>query len=136
MHYSTNLHPTFPQGWTRFSNFNDISAPTVEDWDKCYAVNVKAQIHLMKAAAPIFQANKEGGSFIITSSIAGENISGSSMPYSVTKAAQLHLMRCLAKTQAPKVRVNAVLPGLLLTECTSSHVSVASKREGMNWMKF
>jgi len=25
-------------------------------------------------------------------------------------------MRCIAKTQAPKVRVNAVLPGLLLTE--------------------
>lgn len=38
------------------------------------------------------------------------------MPYSVTKAAQLHLMRCLAGTQGPKVRVNAVLPGLLLTE--------------------
>ncbi|RAL59374.1 hypothetical protein DID88_006863 [Monilinia fructigena] len=39
-----------------------------------------------------------------------------SMPYSVTKAAQLHLMKCLAATQGPKVRINAVLPGLLLTE--------------------
>lgn len=39
-----------------------------------------------------------------------------SMPYSVTKAAQLHLMKCLASTQGPKIRVNAVLPGLLLTE--------------------
>ncbi|KAM0172500.1 hypothetical protein ACHAPF_007379 [Botrytis cinerea] len=38
------------------------------------------------------------------------------MPYSVTKAAQLHLMKCLAATQGPKVRVNAVLPGLVLTE--------------------
>jgi NAD(P)-dependent dehydrogenase (short-subunit alcohol dehydrogenase family) len=38
------------------------------------------------------------------------------MAYSVTKAAQLHLMRCLAQTQGPKARVNAVLPGLLLTE--------------------
>lgn len=28
----------------------------------------------------------------------------------------LHLMKCLAQTQGPKVRVNAVLPGLLLTE--------------------
>ncbi|KAH8799177.1 short-chain dehydrogenase/reductase-like protein sdr [Xylogone sp. PMI_703] len=103
-------------GYTRFSNFDDISTTTMEDWDKCYAVNVKAQIHLMKAASSTFKANLEGGSFIITSSAAGEIISGSSMPYSVTKAAQLHLMRCLAKTQAPKVRVNAVLPGLLLTE--------------------
>jgi len=38
------------------------------------------------------------------------------MPYSVTKAAQLHLMRCLASTQGPKIRVNAVLPGWLATE--------------------
>lgn len=38
------------------------------------------------------------------------------MPYSVTKAAGLHLMKCIAATQGSKVRINAVLPGLLLTE--------------------
>jgi len=38
------------------------------------------------------------------------------MPYSITKAAQLHFMRCAAQTQGSKLRVNAVLPGLLLTE--------------------
>ena len=38
------------------------------------------------------------------------------MAYSVSKAAGLHLMRCLAYTQGPKVRVNAVQPGLLMTE--------------------
>jgi NAD(P)-dependent dehydrogenase (short-subunit alcohol dehydrogenase family) len=70
----------------------------------------------MREAAPTFKANLEGGAFIITSSIAGVIAGGSSMPYSVTKAAQLHLMRCLASTQGPKVRVNAVLPGWLATE--------------------
>lgn len=112
LHNPTNNH----QGYTRFSNFNDLSSATVEDWDTCFAVNVKAQTHLMIAALPTFAANPEGGVFIITSSIAGRTIGGSSMPYSVTKAAQLHLMRCLAKTQGPKVRVNAVLPGWLDTE--------------------
>ena len=38
------------------------------------------------------------------------------MGYSVTKAAGLHLMRCIAATHGPSVRINAVLPGLLLTE--------------------
>lgn len=38
------------------------------------------------------------------------------MGYSVTKAAQLHFMRCAAQTQGSKLRINAVLPGLLLTE--------------------
>jgi NAD(P)-dependent dehydrogenase (short-subunit alcohol dehydrogenase family) len=73
----------------------------------------------MKAALPTFNSNPDGGAFIITSSIAGRNLGGSSMPYSVTKAAQLHLMRCLASTQGPKVRVNAVLPGWLATEWVS-----------------
>lgn len=38
------------------------------------------------------------------------------MAYSVTKAAGLHLMKCLAATQGPKLRINAILPGQLLTE--------------------
>lgn len=32
-------------------------------------------------------------------------------------------MRCLAQTQGPKVRVNAVLPGLLLTEWVQHNVA-------------
>lgn len=32
----------------------------------------------------------------------------------------LHLVKCLAQTQGNKVRVNAVLPGLLLTEWVRS----------------
>jgi len=42
------------------------------------------------------------------------------MGYAVTKAAGLHLMKCLAFTQGPKIRINAVLPGLLLTEWVSN----------------
>lgn len=93
-------------GYTNFSVFSDLFAPTTADWDTCFAVNVKAQTYLLRTALPTFNANPEGGVMIITSSIAGEYTSGSSMPYSVTKAAQLHLMRCLASTQGPKIRVN------------------------------
>ncbi|TVY17661.1 Granaticin polyketide synthase putative ketoacyl reductase 2 [Lachnellula arida] len=103
-------------GYTRFSKFSDLSAPTAQDWDLCHAINVKAQFFLVREAAPTFRKNPEGGVFVITSSIAGVVAGGSSMPYSVTKAAQLHLMKCLARTEGPKVRVNAVLPGWLATE--------------------
>ncbi|TAQ85006.1 hypothetical protein B7494_g6675 [Chlorociboria aeruginascens] len=141
-------------GYTRFSKFSDLSAPSIEDCklspkqplfnvsgdaelgDKCYAVNVKAQAFLMREALPTFNSNPEGGVFLITSSIAGVNISGSSMPYSVTKAAQLHLMRCLAGTQGPKVRVNAILPGLLLTEWGARYPKDDIKMmEGRAWLK-
>ncbi|PUU79604.1 hypothetical protein B9Z19DRAFT_1081370 [Tuber borchii] len=42
--------------------------------------------------------------------------SGSAMTYSVTKAAGLHFMRYLTQTQGLKIRVNAVLLTLLLTD--------------------
>ncbi|KAK7522220.1 short chain dehydrogenase/reductase [Phyllosticta citriasiana] len=103
-------------GYTKFSQFGDLNALSEDDWDKCWAVNVKGKVALLRAALPTFNANAEGGVFLITGSVAAVQQSGSSMAYSVTKAAQLHLMKCLAATQGDKVRVNAVLPGLLLTE--------------------
>nr|XP_023907993.1 uncharacterized protein LOC112019713 [Quercus suber]POF16541.1 granaticin polyketide synthase putative ketoacyl reductase 2 [Quercus suber] len=103
-------------GWTKFTKFEDLDAMTEAEWDKCWAVNVKGQHALLKAALPHYKENPEGGVFIVTSSVAGHSIAGSSMAYSVTKAAQLHLIKCLAQTQGPKIRINAVLPGLLLTD--------------------
>jgi len=108
-------------GWTKFSAFNDLHALSEEDWDKCWAINVKGNLHLLREALPTFNANPDGGAFLMTSSVAGISPSGSTMAYSVTKAAGLHLMKCLATTQGPKVRVNAVSPGLLLTEWGSQY---------------
>ncbi|RPA90415.1 NAD(P)-binding protein [Choiromyces venosus 120613-1] len=103
-------------GWTRISKFGDLNALSEADWDKCWAVNVKANLFLLRAASETFNANPDGGSLLISSSVAGLAPGGSAMAYSVTKAAGLHLMRCLAQSQGPKIRVNAVLPGLLLTD--------------------
>lgn len=44
-------------------------------------------MYLFREALPTFNANPEGGSFIITSSTAAVTAAGSSLPYSVTKAA-------------------------------------------------
>lgn len=103
-------------GWTRFADFGNLNDLSLEEWNKCWACNVMAHLQLLQVAGPIFEKNPEGGVYIITSSVAGVSTGGSSMGYSVTKAAGLHLMKCLAATQGPKLRINAVLPGLLLTE--------------------
>ena len=75
-----------------------------------------AQMQLLRAAEPHFNANPDGGVFLMTSSVAGLRPGGSSMAYAVTKGAGLHLMKALAMTQGPKIRVNAVCPGLMLTD--------------------
>ncbi|KAL8775707.1 MAG: hypothetical protein Q9209_000203 [Squamulea sp. 1 TL-2023] len=98
------------------SKFSDLNAFSEDEWDKCWAVNCKGNLHLFRKALPTFSANPEGGVFLLTSSISGIGPQGSAMAYSVSKAAGLQLMKCLAATQGPKVRVNAICPGLLLTE--------------------
>lgn len=107
-------------GWTRMRNLMDLDDNLFdEDWDRCFTMNVKSHLWLMHAARPYLEAaySEDGGaaSFITTASLAGVKVSGSSLPYAVTKAAQLHLAKGLAMIAAPKIRVNSVSPGLLLT---------------------
>ena len=85
-----------------------------EDWDKCFTMNVKTHMWLAYAAKDALAQTE--GTFITTASVAGVKPSGSSLPYAVTKAAQIHLAKGLAVILAPKVRVNTVSPGLMLTE--------------------
>ncbi|KAI5866888.1 NAD(P)-binding protein [Durotheca rogersii] len=102
-------------GWTQFRGLSSIDKNAYEDeWDKSFNINVKSHLWLMQVAKPHLDATE--GAFISTASVAGVKPGGSSLAYSVTKAAQLHLMRALAGMAAPKVRVNSVSPGLLLTD--------------------
>lgn len=107
-------------GWTRMTNLMDLEEAMVDDdWDRCFTMNVKSHLWLLYAAKPYLEAGyseKDGAaSFITTASLAGVKVSGSSLAYSVTKAAQLQLAKGLAMIAAPKIRVNSVSPGLLLT---------------------
>jgi NAD(P)-dependent dehydrogenase (short-subunit alcohol dehydrogenase family) len=102
-------------GWTRMTNFLNIDEGVNEDdWDKCFVMNVKTHMWLAYATKDALAETE--GTFISTASVAGVKPSGSSLPYAVTKAAQIHLVKGLAVIMAPKIRVNCVSPGLLLTE--------------------
>ncbi|KIW14285.1 hypothetical protein PV08_07067 [Exophiala spinifera] len=103
------------QGWTRMRQFDNLDDNIDEgDWDICYNMNVKSHLYLFHAARP--HLAKVKGSFTSVASLAGVIPSGSSIPYSVTKAAQIHLIKALSKVAAPEVRVNSVSPGILLTD--------------------
>ncbi|KAI1764785.1 NAD(P)-binding protein [Hypoxylon sp. FL1150] len=102
-------------GWTRFRGMASIDENAVEeDWDQAFNINVKSHVWLMQAAKK--HLDEAEGAFITTASTAGVIPSGSSLAYSVTKAAQIHLMKALSVMAAPHVTVNSVSPGLLLTD--------------------
>ena len=104
-------------GWTKMVNFYDLEQNMDEaDWDKCFAINVKSHLWLLHAAKSHVEENEDGGSFVTVASLAGVIPSGSSIPYAVTKAAQIHLLKCLAAVCGPRIQCNSVSPGLMMTE--------------------
>lgn len=101
-------------GVTKFVNFPDLDGLEEEDWDRILNINTKAPFFAARAVAPIMRQNG-GGQIINTASIAGLRPIGSSIAYASSKAAMIHLTRCLAVALAPNIRVNAIAPGLLIT---------------------
>lgn len=112
-------------GWTRITNFSNLDeGVNDDDWDKCMLYNVKSHLWLCHAAKA--ELEKTEGAFITTASLAGVKPSGSSLAYSVSKAAAIHLSKGLAIICAPKIRVNSVSPGLILTVSSRKRSSVFS----------
>lgn len=104
-------------GWTRMVNFRDLEQNVNdEDWDKCFTMNVKSHLWLLHGTKPHLEANPDGGSFLAVASIAGMVPSGSSIAYCVTKAAEIHLLKCLASVCGPKIQCNSISPGLMMSE--------------------
>lgn len=103
-------------GWTTVVPHHDIEALTDEIFDKTFQVNVYGTWWLTKAALPHLHKSEIGNVITITS-IAGVRPVGSSMAYSMTKAALNQMTQLLAKSHGP-VRFNAVAPGLVATPWT------------------
>ena len=105
-----------------------ISTGTIENtslaaWDAMMNVNLRAVFHLMQMATPHLVKSK--GNIVNISSVTGLRSFPGVLAYCVSKAALDQLTRCSALELASRgVRVNAVNPGVVITEI--------HKRGGMN----
>jgi len=115
-------------GWTTLVPHSDLDALTDEIFLKTFQVNVFGTWYLTKLAMPYLHQSADGQVINITS-VAGVRPMGSSIAYSMTKAALNQMTHLLAKSQGP-VRVNAVAPGLVETPWTkdwaTQHAGVAA----------
>jgi NAD(P)-dependent dehydrogenase (short-subunit alcohol dehydrogenase family) len=104
---------------------------TEKDWDRVLDVNLKGAFLTMKHVIPLMVV-QGGGSIINISSVAGIRWTG--VPYSsyyASKAALLHLTRTTAVEYASKrVRVNAILPGLMQTPMVEHSAGLAQSYAG------
>jgi ketoreductase RED2 len=104
-------------GWTTVVPHGDLDALTDDVLHRTFDVNVFGTWWLTKAAIPHLRRSPDGNVVMVTS-IAGVRPVGSSIAYSMTKAALNQLTLLLAKSQGP-VRFNAVAPGLVATPWTA-----------------
>jgi NAD(P)-dependent dehydrogenase (short-subunit alcohol dehydrogenase family) len=94
------------------------------EWDRVMDINVRALYLVTRAAAP--ELIKRKGSVVSISSVAGPRPYAGLLAYCVSKAAVDAFTRCVALDLAPYgVRVNAVNPGVVVTELHTVTKSVA-----------
>jgi 3-oxoacyl-[acyl-carrier protein] reductase len=98
--------------WNIGIPFPELDKLTVEIWDRIYDTNVRGPFQLARAAATHMK-QAGAGRIVNIASIAGLRPSGSSIAYASSKAALIHLTRCLAVALAPTITVNCVAPGLI-----------------------
>lgn len=103
-------------GWTTVVPHHDLDELTDDIFNRTFEVNVKGTWLLTKAAMKYLKQSEDGNVITITS-VAGVRPMGSSIAYSMSKAALNQMTILLAKSCGP-VRVNAVAPGLVETPWT------------------
>jgi len=87
-------------------------------WSTTLDLNVTANYLLAEEAAKIFAAEELDGSVVLTSSANAVVAKRGSEAYDVSKAALSHLVRELAVSLAPQVRVNGISPATVVKGST------------------
>ena len=92
-----------------------IETTTLAAWDEMLNVNLRAVFHLMHLAVPHLERTQ--GNVVNVSSVTGLRSFPGVLAYCVSKAGVDQLTRCAALELAPKkIRVNAVNPGVVVTQ--------------------
>ena len=108
-------------------HFRNSHEETPEDFARILGVNLNGTFHVCRAVLPTYLA-AGSGVIINTASTAGVMGQPWSAAYCASKGAVDALVRSLAVELAPAVRVNSVLPGIMLTEMSEHWVESPSYR--------
>jgi NAD(P)-dependent dehydrogenase (short-subunit alcohol dehydrogenase family) len=99
--------------------YESLDAVSEELYDKTLAVNLKGPFRLAVLAAT-HMAARDGGSIINIGTVGSLMASANELPYACAKAGLNALTVGLADAYAPRVRVNAILPGPFRTDISKA----------------
>ena len=89
--------------------------------EKILRLNLLAPLVFSQKAYALMQAQPEGGAIVNIASVSGVRPSPGTAAYGAAKAGLLSLTTSLAVEWGPKVRVNAVVAGMIRTEQSGLH---------------
>ncbi len=89
----------------------DLTTASASDWDAALALNLRAPFLLAQAAA---ERMPDGGLIVNVTDTGARKLWSAYPAYVVSKSALETLTRLQAKAYAPRLRVNAIAPGLAL----------------------
>ena len=91
-----------------------IGEMDIAHWNDVMNLNVTSLFHIVTAAVPFMP---EGSTIVSFASQAGRDGGGpGAIAYAASKGAVMTMTRGMAKELAPKIRVNAVCPGMINTD--------------------
>ena len=93
---------------------NPIDNITLEEWNAVFNVN-STGVFLMCRAVAAHMRDRKYGKIINLASLAARRANENVPHYCASKAAMISLTKSLAISQAPRIRVNAVAPGVVNT---------------------
>ena len=104
------------------------------DWDDVIRTDLTAAFHTCRAALPSM-VERGSGSIVNVASRLGQIGVAETAAYSAAKAGLLGLTRALAKEFGPRgIRINAVAPGVTVTEMTTELVDSEAGRQRLRDM--
>ena len=94
-----------------FMPAGNVDALSIENWDTSLDLNLRAPFLLSQAAS---KKMTDGGLIVNITDVGAQKAWSRYPSYTVSKAALESLTKILARGLAPKIRVNAIAPGLVL----------------------
>ncbi|MBW2387047.1 MAG: SDR family oxidoreductase [Deltaproteobacteria bacterium] len=102
---------------------------TEDEFDACFRFNVTSAFAMTRLAVPKMVETAGGGAIVNISSVAGRFNARGFAAYGTAKSALSFLTRSLAQDFAPKVRVNGIAVGSILTDALAGFMTDDFERQ-------